>query len=79
MIDDYGVTLDDYIYYTNGQNTFLYIKSVLLSFFDDQIDPSKLKTNLNVLPVVYEIFLFLIFKILNIADFKDIYLTSHKL
>jgi len=79
LIDDYGVTLDDYIYFTNGQNTFLYIKSVLLSFFDDQIDPSKLKTNLNVLPVVYEIFLVLICKILNIADFKDIYLTAHKL
>ena len=36
LIDDYGVTIDDYIYYKNGENTYFYIKNLFLSFFDNQ-------------------------------------------
>ena len=79
LIDDYGVTLDDYIYYQNGENTYLYVKNLFLSFFDNQIDASRLKANVNVLPTVYELFLVLICKSLNITDFRDIYLLAHRI
>ena len=74
IIDDYGVALDDYIYYKNGENTYLYIKNLFLSLFDNQIEPSKFKNNINVFPTVYELFLVFTCKVLNITDFKDIYL-----
>ncbi len=79
LIDDYGVTIDDHIYYRNGENTYFYIKNLFLSFFDNQIDPSKFRADLNVLPTIYEIFLVLICKVLNITDFRDIYLTAHRI
>ena len=79
IIDDYGVTLDDYIYYKNGENTYLYVKNLFLSLFDNQIDPSKFKANINVYPTIYEVFLVFTCKVLNITDFRDIYLTAHRI
>ena len=79
LIDDYGFTLDDYIYYTNGENTYLYIKSIFQFFFNNEINPSEFRTNLNVLPTIYELFLVLICKVFNISDFSNIYLTAHKI
>ena len=79
LIDDYGVTIDDYIYHKNGENTYLYVKNLFLSLFDNQIDPSKFKANINVYPTIYEVFLVFTCKVLNITDFREIYLTAHRI
>ena len=79
LIGDYGVTLDDFGYYTNGYNSYLYAKSVFESFFDSQVDTSKTRATLSMLPTTYELFLISICKLLNINDIKQIYLTAHRI
>ena len=69
LIKDYGVTLDDFIYYVNGEKTYLYVKSLFLSFFDNNIDPSQYRAALKEYPTIYELFLVLICKILGVNDF----------
>ena len=79
IISDYGVTLDDYIYYVNAENTFVYIQQFFLSFFNDEIKLSDYREKLKEFPIVYELFLVLVCKLLKINDFQGIYLTAHKL
>ena len=79
LIKDYGVTLDDFIYYVNGEKTYLYVKSLFLSFFDNNIDHSQFRAALKEYPTIYELFLVLICKILGVNDFHNIYLVSHKI
>ena len=38
IIKDYGVTLDDEIYYLNGLNSYVYVKNLFLSFFNENIN-----------------------------------------
>ena len=45
IVGDYGVTLDDYIYYINAANTFVYVKQFFLSFFNDEIKLSDYREN----------------------------------
>ena len=77
-IGDYGATLDDYIYYINGENTYLYVKQVFLSLFDNQIKLTSYRSSLNEFPVFYELFLVFICDLLNINDFNEIFLTAHR-
>ena len=79
LIDDYGVTLDDFGYYTNGYNSYLYAKSVFESFFDSQVDTAKPRAALSMLPTTYELFLISICKLLNINDIKQVYLAAHRI
>ena len=79
IVGDYGVTLDDYIYYENAVNTFEYIKQFFLSFFNDEIKLSDYREKLKEFPIVYELFLVFVCELLKINDFHDIYLTAHKL
>ena len=72
IIGDYGVTLDDYIYYVNAENTFVYIKQFFLSFFNDEIKLSDYREKLKEFPIVYELFLVLVCKLLKINDFQGI-------
>ena len=57
ILGDYGVTLDDFIYYLNAENTFIYIKQLYLSLFYEDIDLSKYRDSLKEYPIVYELFL----------------------
>ena len=79
IISDYGVTLDDYIYYVNAVNTFVYIKQLFLSLFNDEIKLSDYREKLKEFPIIYELFLVFVCKLLKINDFHNIYLTAHKL
>ena len=79
ILGDYGVTLDDYIYYINAENTFVYIKQLFLSLFNEGIDLSKYRASLKEFPIVYELFLVFVCKLLNLKSFQDIYLTAHKI
>ena len=54
-------------------------RSIFQFFFNNEINPSEFRTNLNVLPTIYELFLVLICKVFNISDFSNIYLTAHKI
>ena len=58
---------------------FLYIKQFFLSFFNDEIKLSNYREKLKKFPVVYELFLVFLCKLLKINDFHDIYLTAHRL
>ena len=79
IVGDYGVTLDDYIYYINAANTFVYVKQFFLSFFNDEIKLSDYREKLKEFPIVYELFLVSVCKLFKINDFHKIYLTAHKL
>ena len=79
IVGHYGVTLDDNIYYTNAENTFVYIQQFFLSFFNDEIKLANYREKLKEFPIVYELFLVLVCKLLKINDFQEIYLTAHKL
>ena len=79
ILGDYGVTLDDFIYYLNAENTFIYIKQLYLSLFHEDIDLSKYRDSLKEYPIVYELFLVFVCKLLNLNSFQDIYLTAHKI
>ncbi len=79
IVGDYGVTLDDYIYYTNAENTFIYVKQFFLSLLNDEIKLSSYRDKLKEFPIVYELLLVFVCKLLKINDFHQIYLTAHKL
>ncbi len=79
IVGDYGVTLDDYIYYTNAENTFIYVKQFFLSLLNDEIKLSSYRDKLKEFPIVYELLLVFVCQLLKINDFQAIYLTAHKL
>ena len=78
-VGDYGATIDDYIYYINGFHTFEYVKHIFLSFFNDGINLDFYRSSINEFPVFYEFVLVVICELLNISDFRKIFLTAHYL
>ena len=79
QIEDYGVTLDDQIYYLNGLNAYLYSKQLLLSFFSHESNLEQLRSKIEGWPVVFEMFLIFICDIFKIEQIEKVYLTAHRL
>ncbi len=79
QIEDYGVTLDDHIYYQNGLHTYLYSKQLFLSFFNHEIDLEQFRSKVEGWPIVFELFLVFICDIFKIDQIEKIYLTAHRL
>ena len=75
-IEDYGVTLDDELYYRNGVNSYEYIKNFFLSLFNNEINLFEYKSKVKEWPIVFELFLVFICNIFNINQIEGIYLTS---
>ncbi len=78
-IDDFGVSLDDEIYYLNGVNTYEYIKHFFLSFNNKDINLEEYRSQLKEWPIIFELVLVFICEILNINKIEKIYLISHQL
>jgi hypothetical protein len=80
IVSDYGVTLDDEIYYINGFNTYEYVKHFLLNIFSkNQFDLSIYKVKMFEWPVLFELFLVALCNALNISEMNEIYLLAHKI
>ena len=56
-IDDFGVSLDDEIYYLNGVNTYEYIKHFFLSFNNKDINLEEYRSQLKEWPIIFELVL----------------------
>lgn len=78
-IEDYGVTLDDELYYRNGVNSYEYIKNFFLSLFNNEINLFEYKSKVKEWPIVFELFLVFICNIFNINQIEEIYLASHRI
>ena len=78
-IDDFGVSIDDEIYYLNGVNTYEYIKHFFLSFNNKDINLQEYRNQLKEWPIIFELLLVFICEILNINKIEKIYLISHQL
>ena len=80
IVADYGVTLDDEIYYINGLTTYDYVKHFFLNIFSkNQFDLSIYKEKMFEWPVLFELTLVALSEILNISDMNEIYLLAHKI
>jgi hypothetical protein len=79
ILQDYGVTIDDYFYYINAENTYIYAKKLLFSLFYGDTNLLQLKSKLNEHPVIFELLLVVATKLLNINEINKIYLLAHKL
>ena len=79
IIPDFGVTIDDQFYYSNGVNTYQYIKHFLLSLFKTEINLEEYRSKLKEWPIIFELLLVLISKLFNINEMEKIYLVSHQL
>ena len=79
QIKDYGVTLDDETYYLNGVNTYLYVKHLLLSLFNQEINLDQLRSKIEGWPITFELFLVFICDVFNIEQIEKVYLAAHRL
>ncbi len=79
IIKDYGVTLDDEIYYLNGLNSYVYVKNLFLSFFNENININIYKNKLKEWPIVFEFLLAFISDISGVKNVDEIYLLAHKI
>jgi hypothetical protein len=75
---DFGVTLDDEIYYTNAVKTYQYVKSFFLSFTVDELNIEKYRADLKEWPIIFELLIVFICDILNINKIDEIYYVSHQ-
>jgi hypothetical protein len=79
IIKDYGVTLDDEIYYLNAINTYNYIKNVFLIINNNDLNIDFYRDKLKEWPIIFEVFLVFLCDIFNITKIENIYLMSHQL
>jgi hypothetical protein len=78
-IKDFGVTLDDEIYYLNGLNTYEYVKNLFLSILNKDINIDIYKNKLKEWPIIFEFFLVFLSDIIGIKNIDKVYLLSHQL
>ena len=78
-IKDFGVTLDDEIYYLNGLHTYEYVKNLFLSILNKDINIDLYKNKLKEWPITFEVFLVFLSDIIGIKNIDKIYLLSHQL
>ena len=57
FLKDFGVTLDDEIYYLNGLNTYNYVKNFLLGVTNSEINVDAYRDKLKEWPIIFEFFL----------------------
>ena len=79
FIKDFGVTLDDEIYYLNGLNNYEYVKNLFLSLTNDEINIDIYKNKLKEWPIIFEFFLVFFSNLFGIENIDKIYLLSHQL
>ena len=56
FLKDFGVTLDDEIYYLNGLNTYNYVKNFLLGVTNSEINVDVYRDKLKEWPIIFEFF-----------------------
>ena len=78
-IKDFGVTLDDEIYYLNGLHTYEYVKNLFLSILNKDINIDLYKNKLKEWPIIFEFFLVFLSDIIGIKNIDKVYLLSHQL
>ena len=78
-IKDFGVTLDDEIYYLNGLHTYEYVKNLFLSILNKDINIDLYKNKLKEWPITFEVFLVFLSDIIGIKNIDKVYLLSHQL
>lgn len=78
-LKDFGVTLDDEIYYLNGLNTFNYVKSLILSISNPKINVDLYREKIEEWPIIFELFLVILSKIFGVQSIDKIYLFSHQI
>ena len=79
FIKDFGVTLDDEIYYINGLNTYEYVKQLFLKLSGEQSNIVVFKDKLKEWPIIFEFVLVFVSDLLNIKSIDKIYLLAHQL
>ena len=79
IINDFGVTLDDEIYYLNGLNSYVYVKNLFLSLFNENININVYQNQLKEWPIIFEFLLAFISDITGIENIDRIYLLSHQI
>ena len=79
FLKDFGVTLDDEIYYLNGLNTYNYVKNLLLSVTNSEINVDAYRNQLKEWPIIFEFFLVFLSEVLGIKPINKIYLFSHQI
>ena len=79
LIKDFGVTLDDEIYYVNGLNSYIYVKNLFLSLINKNIDINVYQDQLKEWPIIFELLLAFISDISGIENIDRIYLLSHQI
>lgn len=80
ILPDFGVTVDDETYYVNGLHTYNYIKLFLLNTFSNSnYDLIESRSYMAEWPILFELILVFLSKLLNISDTRDLYLLAHKL
>ena len=78
QIEDFGVSLDDEIYYLNGVKTYNYVKNFFLSFFNNDIVLAEYRNQLKEWPIVFELLIIFICDMLDVNNIEKIYLISHQ-
>ena len=79
FIKDFGVTLDDEIYYINGLNTYEYVKQFFLNLSGDQSNIAIYKDKLTEWPIIFEFILVFISDLLSLKSIDKIYFLAHQL
>ena len=79
FIKDFGVTLDDEIYYLNGLNTYEYVRNLFLKIINNEINVDTFRSKLKEWPIIFEFFLVFLSNLFGIENIDKIYLFSHYL
>ncbi len=79
FLKDFGVTLDDEIYYLNGLNTYNYVKNFLLGVTNSEINVDAYRDKLKEWPIIFEFFLVFLSEVFGIKPINKIYLFSHQI
>ena len=79
FLKDFGVTLDDEIYYLNGLNTYNYVKNFLLGVTNSEINVDVYRDKLKEWPIIFEFFLVFLSEVFGIKPINKIYLFSHQI
>jgi len=80
ILPDYGVTLDDEIYYNNGLHTYEYIKQFTKNIFlKDPISLLIYKERMQEWPILFELILVIISNLIDTTETREIYLLAHKI
>tara|TARA_B100001059_G_scaffold236530_1_gene287560 strand:+ start:505 stop:2106 length:1602 start_codon:yes stop_codon:yes gene_type:complete len=76
---DFGVTLDDEIYYLNGLNTYEYVKDFFINLFKEQENIGFYRDKLKEWPIIFEFILIFISDLLGLKSIDKIYFLAHQL